>query len=96
MERPTAQAPDSLARDLLLESDWLQTIRDDPRLPRAHLPADWPAGPAEELFHTLSDTWKPQARAIVAGVLDTIPDTQADTAPIRPGQTTQHQRRSRR
>ncbi|HEX6357905.1 PaaX family transcriptional regulator C-terminal domain-containing protein [Actinophytocola sp.] len=56
--RAAALAPDSLARELLLESDWLQTIRDDPRLPRPHLPADWPAEPAEELFHTLSNTLK--------------------------------------
>jgi phenylacetic acid degradation operon negative regulatory protein len=73
-----AQAPDSLARHLLLESDWLQTIRDDPRLPRQHLPADWPAEPAQELFHTLSNTLEPEAHAIVAEVLDTIPVAQTD------------------
>ncbi|GAB3441174.1 PaaX family transcriptional regulator [Actinophytocola sediminis] len=72
-----ADTPDSLARHLLLESDWLHTIRDDPRLPRQHLPADWPAEPAQELFHTLGTTLEPEAHAIVAEVLDTIPVAQA-------------------
>ncbi|WP_328457958.1 PaaX family transcriptional regulator [Amycolatopsis sp. NBC_00438] len=75
---PEAQAPDSLARDLLLESDWLQTIRADPRLPREHLPGDWPAESAQELFYALSAELKPAARAIAAGLLDTITDKQAD------------------
>ncbi|MFI5586204.1 PaaX family transcriptional regulator C-terminal domain-containing protein [Amycolatopsis sp. NPDC051758] len=75
---PEAQAPDSLARDLLLESDWLRTIRDDPRLPREHLPADWPAEPAQELFYALSAELKTAARTIAAGLLDTITDEQAD------------------
>ncbi|WIX98865.1 PaaX family transcriptional regulator C-terminal domain-containing protein [Amycolatopsis mongoliensis] len=75
---PLAQAPDSLARDLLLESDWLQTIRHDPRLPREHLPAGWPAEPAQELFFGLSAEAKPAARATATEVLDTITDEQAD------------------
>ncbi len=75
---PSAQASDSLVRDLLLESDWLRTIRDDPRLPREHLPADWPAEPAQELFYALSAELKPPARAITADLLDTITDEQAD------------------
>ncbi|WP_290057297.1 PaaX family transcriptional regulator [Amycolatopsis solani] len=75
---PAAQASDSLARDLLLESDWLRTIRDDPRLPREHLPSDWPAEPAQELFHALSAELKPAARAIAADLLDSITDEQAD------------------
>ena len=75
---PEAQAPDSLARDLLLESDWLRTIRDDPRLPREHLPAGWPAEPAQELFYALSAELKTAARTIAAGLLDTITDEQAD------------------
>jgi phenylacetic acid degradation operon negative regulatory protein len=75
---PAAQASDRLARDLLLESDWLQTIRNDPRLPREHLPADWPAEPAQELFYALSAELKPAARTTAAGLLDTITDEQAD------------------
>ncbi|WP_431875701.1 PaaX family transcriptional regulator [Amycolatopsis sacchari] len=80
---PEAQAPDSLARDLLLESDWLQTIRQDPRLPREHLPADWPAEPAQELFHNLSAELKPAANAIAAEVLDTITNAEADRLAAR-------------
>ncbi len=70
-----ARAPDSLARHLLLEADWLQTIRTDPRLPRRHLPADWPAEPAQDLFHAVSAELKRDARAIAADILDTISDT---------------------
>lgn len=77
-EDPPAHAPDSLARDLLLESGWLQTIRADPRLPREHLPADWPAEPAQERFFALSAEIKPAARAIAAEVLDTITDAEAE------------------
>ncbi|MGW4523811.1 PaaX family transcriptional regulator [Amycolatopsis sp. NPDC004378] len=77
---PESQAPDSLARDLLLESDWLRTIRTDPRLPREHLPAAWPAEPAQELFYALSTELKPAARAIAADILDTITDKQAEEA----------------
>lgn len=69
-----APAPDGLARHLLLEADWLQTIRTDPRLPRRHLPADWPAEPAQDLFRAVNAELKRDARAIAAGLLDTIPD----------------------
>lgn len=77
-QNPEAQARDSLARHLLLESDWLQTIRADPRLPRQHLPDDWPAEPAQELFYELSNDLKPAARSIAADILDTITNEQAD------------------
>lgn len=79
--QPGARMPDSLARHLLLESDWLQTIRNDPRVPRQHLPGDWPAEPAQDLFRTLSAELRPAARAIAAEVLDTIPDAQAEAGP---------------
>jgi phenylacetic acid degradation operon negative regulatory protein len=72
-----ALPPDSLARDLLLESDWLETVRADPRLPSPHLPTGWPAEPAQDLFHTLSAELKPEARTIATDVLDTITDAQA-------------------
>src|SRR4051812_46211796 len=35
--------PDSLAQQLALQTDWLQVIRRDPRLPVQHLPEGWPA-----------------------------------------------------
>ena len=73
-----AAAGDALARDLLLESDWLQTIRADPRLPLEHLPQDWPAEPAQELFRKLSAEVKPEAHTLAAAVLDTIPAPEGD------------------
>ena len=35
-----ADAPDDLARQLLLHTEWLQLVRQDPRLPAEHLPED--------------------------------------------------------
>ncbi|MEV6877338.1 PaaX family transcriptional regulator C-terminal domain-containing protein [Amycolatopsis sp. NPDC051128] len=79
-----AQAPDGLARHLLLEADWLQTIRTDPRLPRRHLPADWPAEPAQDQFRAVNAELKRDALAIAAGLLDTIPGTVPDTTTSSP------------
>lgn len=70
-----ADAPaDRLARQLLLQADWLRTIRQDPRLPAEHLPHGWPAARAQRLFRTVYARLDPAARAITADVLDTIPD----------------------
>lgn len=41
---------DSLAALVALLSEWAQVVRADPRLPLKHLPTDWPAIPALELF----------------------------------------------
>jgi phenylacetic acid degradation operon negative regulatory protein len=71
-ERP--RFPDRLAQQLALQTDWLQVIRQDPRLPARHLPADWPAARAQELFRALYAELDPQARAIAAEILDVIPD----------------------
>ena len=68
-DRPVV--PDALARQLLLQTDWLQAIRRDPRLPRRHLPADWPAEPAHALFRELYGGLEPEARASAAD-LDVI------------------------
>lgn len=70
---PQPAAPDDLARQLLLHTDWLQVIRKDPRLPAGHLPADWPAVAAEEAFRRLAAGYGPPAAAIAAAVLDTVP-----------------------
>jgi phenylacetic acid degradation operon negative regulatory protein len=71
-ERP--RFPDQLAQQLALQTDWLQVIRQDPRLPARHLPADWPAARAQELFRALYTELDPQAQAIAAQILDVIPD----------------------
>jgi phenylacetic acid degradation operon negative regulatory protein len=44
---------DPLAARVVVSTDWLQTIRDDPRLPEEFLDGDWPAGPARNLYHAL-------------------------------------------
>ncbi len=68
--------PDALATQLVLQTEWLQVIRRDPRLPAQHLPAGWPAEPAWRLFRALYAELDPQARAAVAA-LDVIPDEEA-------------------
>jgi phenylacetic acid degradation operon negative regulatory protein len=71
------QLPDDLARQLALQADWLQVIRRDPRLPLQHLPAGWPAERAQELFRALNAEYDPEARQILAEVLDVLPDEDA-------------------
>lgn len=72
-EFPLPDAPDDLARQLLLHTEWLQLVRQDPRLPAEHLPADWPAIRAEQVFHGLAEAYREPARSIAESVLDTIP-----------------------
>jgi phenylacetic acid degradation operon negative regulatory protein len=69
-----ARLEDPLAAKLLLITDWLQIIRRDPRLPAEHLPAGWPAAPAQELFRALNDRLTAPAAEIAAGLLETLPD----------------------
>jgi phenylacetic acid degradation operon negative regulatory protein len=68
--------PDALATQLVLQAEWLQVIRRDPRVPAQHLPADWPAEPAWRLFRALYAELDPQARAAVAA-LDVRTDEEA-------------------
>ncbi|MFV2194945.1 PaaX family transcriptional regulator C-terminal domain-containing protein [Nocardiopsis sp. LOL_012] len=70
---PLPGAVDDLARLLHLMSDWLQTIRSDPRIPLAYLPGDWPAVRAQKLVHELHGAYAVPARAIAERVLDTVP-----------------------
>jgi phenylacetic acid degradation operon negative regulatory protein len=72
---PLSNAPDDLARRLLLHTDWLQAIRQDPHLPAEHLPADWPAIRAEQLFRRLDEEIRPEATRLAEEVLDEIPLT---------------------
>jgi phenylacetic acid degradation operon negative regulatory protein len=74
--RRRPRLPDALATQLVLQTEWLQVIRADPRLPSQHLPAEWPAEPAQRLFRALYSELDPQARAAVAA-LDIIPDEEA-------------------
>jgi len=77
--RPYPDAPDDLARELLLLTEWLQIIRRDPRLPVDHLPPDWPAVRAETVFRELHRRYQTPARAIAEEILDTIPLACPDT-----------------
>ncbi|MFF4487800.1 PaaX family transcriptional regulator C-terminal domain-containing protein [Streptomyces sp. NPDC001544] len=73
-----AEVPDvaddtgALVRQLLLHTDWLEQVRQDPHLPAEHLPEDWPAGRAEHLFQTLARRYEEPARRQAAGTLDMI------------------------
>jgi phenylacetic acid degradation operon negative regulatory protein len=67
-----AGGPDPLGGQLLLHTDWLELVRSDPHLPAEHLPADWPAISAEELFHALARDYAGAARAEAERTLDTL------------------------
>jgi phenylacetic acid degradation operon negative regulatory protein len=70
---PLPSATDDLARQLLLHTDWLQLVRQDPHLPAEHLPADWPAIRAETLFHALARRYEPSAAKLATEILDELP-----------------------
>ncbi|GAA2786884.1 PaaX family transcriptional regulator [Saccharopolyspora taberi] len=69
---PLPSAPDDLARQLVLHTDWLQLVRQDPHLPAEHLARDWPAIRAEELFRRLAKHYRSTAAPIAAEVIDEI------------------------
>lgn len=70
---PLPALPDDLARQLVLHTDWLQLVRQDPHLPAEHLAADWPAIRAEQLFHRLATRYQETGGALATEVLDEIP-----------------------
>ncbi|MFG1688539.1 PaaX family transcriptional regulator C-terminal domain-containing protein [Nonomuraea sp. NPDC049269] len=69
---PLPSAADDLARQLFLHTDWLQLVRQDPHLPAEHLPEDWPAIRAEQVFRTLARDYEPSARVLADTVLDEL------------------------
>ncbi|NRQ37387.1 PaaX family transcriptional regulator [Nonomuraea sp. NN258] len=71
--RPMPALPDDLARQLLLHTDWLQLVRQDPHLPAEHLPPGWPAIRAEQVFRELARAYERPAAALAAAVLDELP-----------------------
>lgn len=71
-EQPLPECPDDLARQLLLHTDWLQLVRQDPHLPAQHLPAEWPAIRAEKLFRSLAIRYGRATRRLADEVLDQI------------------------
>ncbi|MFD2690818.1 PaaX family transcriptional regulator C-terminal domain-containing protein [Streptomyces phyllanthi] len=62
---------DPIGTRLRLVSEWLWTIRTDPRLPARHLPPAWPARPAQETFRRLAEETAAPARRMAAELLDT-------------------------
>ncbi|MEU8358376.1 PaaX family transcriptional regulator C-terminal domain-containing protein [Nonomuraea sp. NPDC048882] len=71
---PLPGAADDLARQLLLHTDWLQLIRQDPHLPAEHLPPDWPAIRAEQVFHRLARVYEPPAGTLASEIVETSDD----------------------
>lgn len=67
--RPLPELPDDLVRELLLQAEWLQLLRGDPCLPLEHLPADWPAPQAEEVFHDLATAFRTPAARVATDLL---------------------------
>lgn len=66
---------DPLAGRLCLIAEWLSAIRRDPRLPVEHLPADWPAARAQQLFRDLEIASRAPAQRVADGLLDIQPDS---------------------
>ncbi|WP_346618734.1 PaaX family transcriptional regulator C-terminal domain-containing protein [Blastococcus montanus] len=59
-----------LTTRLQLITEWQQTLVDDPELPVRHLPDDWPAVPAYELFLRLHERLSPGAEKEFARLLE--------------------------
>lgn len=71
-EHPLPAAPDDLARQLWLVSEWLLILRDDPRIPVRHLPPDWPAAAAESVFRRRHDQLATGAQHTLDAVVDAV------------------------
>ncbi|MET4923014.1 PaaX family transcriptional regulator C-terminal domain-containing protein [Streptomyces sp. PSRA5] len=64
---------DALALKLRLQTEWLHIVHADPRLPVQHLPADWPAAAAQDIFRRADARVDETARASAELLLETIP-----------------------
>ncbi|MFJ7071719.1 PaaX family transcriptional regulator C-terminal domain-containing protein [Streptomyces sp. NPDC098781] len=62
---------DPIGTRLRLVSEWLWTIRTDPRLPARHLPPEWPARPAQDTFRRVADHTALPARRMARELLET-------------------------
>ena len=80
VEAELDRGSDPLAATLLMNSDWLRVIRDDPRLPIEHLPANWPAAEAEALFVRVDRRAQEEAARIAELLLDVRPLIAASAA----------------
>ncbi|MBC2866175.1 PaaX family transcriptional regulator [Streptomyces mexicanus] len=68
-----ATGVDELAVKLRLLTEWLQIVRADPHLPIQHLPADWPAAAAEDVFRRADARVDAASRALAEELLETAP-----------------------
>ncbi|MCT9077563.1 PaaX family transcriptional regulator [Streptomyces fulvoviolaceus] len=64
---------DPIGTRLRLVSEWLWTIRADPRLPARHLPPEWPARPAQETFRRVAEQTAGPAQLMARDLLETAP-----------------------
>ncbi|MFG2133892.1 PaaX family transcriptional regulator C-terminal domain-containing protein [Streptomyces sp. NPDC048751] len=64
---------DPIGTRLRLVSEWLWTIRTDPRLPARHLPPAWPARPAQDTFRRVAEQTEAPARDMARALLETAP-----------------------
>lgn len=82
VERWSAGEPDDvsgpLAAQVRLLTEWRQLLVDDPQLPRAHLPADWPSARAYELFRSALGRFQAGAQAELDRILEVLEDTAAE------------------
>jgi phenylacetic acid degradation operon negative regulatory protein len=77
VDDPLPGVPDVLAKQLLLNTDWLDVLRRDPHLPVQHLPRPWPAIRGQAVFRRLARRYEKPAAEVMAAFFDTIdlPDT---------------------
>lgn len=68
---------DALSQRTRMTAEWLLLIRQDPRLPPALLPPEWPGVRAQEMFRTLQAELTGPADELAAERLSTIVDTEA-------------------
>lgn len=73
-DEPLPDAPDDLARWLWLVTEWRLLLVDDPVLPPAHLPVDWPAVAARGVLDRWFDHYEQTATPIFDQVLVTLDD----------------------
>ncbi|MEV6182030.1 PaaX family transcriptional regulator C-terminal domain-containing protein [Streptomyces sp. NPDC052015] len=62
---------DPIATRLRLVTEWLGTIRTDPRLPARHLPPEWPARAAQDTFRRVAEQTAGPARDMARQLLET-------------------------
>lgn len=73
-DAPLPHAPDDLARWLWMVTEWRLLLVDDPLLPPAHLPDDWPAVPARAVFDRRFAHYQQTATPLFERALATLDD----------------------